>query len=91
MRGFCTDVYVRHVIFNTLEALEKQLTPLPRDLMHKLTAADEQFRAATQPVAECMVDWWQAELVRLGEEPWPLWICGSTNPQDHWYLYRELK
>jgi hypothetical protein len=89
MRGFCTDVYVRHDIFNTLEALEKKLSPLPRDWMHKITAADEQFRAATQLTAECMVDWWQDELVRRAEEPWPLWICGSTNPQDHWYLYRE--
>jgi hypothetical protein len=90
LRGFCTDVYVRHELFNTLQALEQQQTPLPGDWMHKLTAADEQFRSATQPLAECMPDWWQGELVRRGEEAWPGWICGTTNPQDHWYFYREL-
>lgn len=86
---FCSDVTTRKVIDETLQALEQQLSPLPRVWMHRLTAADEQFRAATQPAAECMVDWWQGELVRRGQEPWPLWTCGTTNPQDHWYLYRE--
>jgi hypothetical protein len=89
MRGFCTDVYVRHAITETLFELEQQCVSLQGEAHSRLHAADARFKANTSPTDICTIDWWQGELARRAEEPWELWVCGQSNPQDNWYLYRE--
>lgn len=89
MAGFCTDVYVRRKITETLFELEEQCVSLQGEARSRLHAADARFKANTSPTDICTIDWWQGELVRRGEEPWELWVCGQSNPQDSWYLYRE--
>jgi hypothetical protein len=87
--AFCSDVCWRNDIDDTLQALQKQLSAVPHDWTRRLNAADEQFRAATAPFEPCIVDVWQEKLVQQGKAPWQNWTIGQTNPQDHWYFYRQ--